>query len=321
MNFIRTILLFLFSVPILGSKFVIPLILAVITVPNLKYLNSKFYLHALILCLPILFSRLLFSIEFDVTILYVLASIILSVNKVSFNKKSLLAVLFVFIFFHLISFVSLIQFNIDIIPEYIYGESRHNVQNNSFISFRPSGIFQEPSTLAIHYLVVTIFLMRDSIEKNSKYIFLSIFFSMLTFSVISILFILVLIPYLKKFKYVVAVFVPLIYFVYEFVSQFALNKIETYFNSGIEQYSRFELLFKYLDNFYFAGFYEDFSSYVAYDLGPVIFLFIYAGIFSIPIIVYIVSKSLKNLNVLVLIFTKISIVSPLFWIVLNDKSR
>ena len=106
---------------------------------------------------------------------------------------------------------------------------------------------------------------------------------------------------------------------YEFVNQFAYNKVNSYFDMGLENYSRFELLFEYINNFTYYGFSEDFSNYVSYDLGPVVFLFIYAGIFSFPLIIYLLLKAYKNINLFILILTKISVVNPLFWIVINDK--
>ncbi len=319
MNLLRTILLFLFTIPVFGSKFIIPIALLILTIPNFKYLSSSFYFYSLLFCVPIIFSKLFFSTEFDPTIFYVVVSILISVNKISISNKSLKTILFIFIFFHLLSVVSILQTGYDFIPDFIYGESRHYVQNNTLINFRPSGIFQEPSTFAIHYLIIAILLLREKTSENIKYVFLSILASLFTFSVISVLFILILIPFLKKAKYIFLIFIPLGFFIYEFLNQFALNKINNYFDIGIQNYSRFELLFKYLDNFYFAGFYENLSNYVAYDLGPIIFLFIYAGIFSFPIIIYISMRCIKDLNLLVLVFTKISVVSPLFWVVLNNK--
>ncbi len=319
MNLIRTVLLFFFTVPLFGSKFIIPILLIIFSIPTLKYLNSKFFLRVLLFFALIFFSRLFLATEFDPTLFYILMAIILSANKFNLESKNLRIILFILFVFHLISFLSLYQFDVDIIPNYIYGESRHLVQSNTLVDFRPSGIFQEPSTFAVHYLIIAILLMNISAEKNKKYIIFSIILSLLTFSVISLLFTIVLIPFFKKIRYIFLLFIPIIFFMYEFVNQFAYNKVNSYFDMGLENYSRFELLFEYINNFTYYGFSEDFSNYVSYDLGPVVFLFIYAGIFSFPLIIYLLLKAYKNINLFILILTKISVVNPLFWIVINDK--
>ena len=69
-------------------------------------------------------------------------AIILSENKFNLESKNLRIILFILFVFHLISFLSLYQFDVDIIQNYIYGESRHLVQSNTLVDFRPSGIFQ-----------------------------------------------------------------------------------------------------------------------------------------------------------------------------------
>ena len=90
--------------------------------------------------------------------------------------------------------------------------------------------------------------MNISAEKNKKYIIFSIILSLLTFSVISLLFTIVLIPFFKKIRYIFLLFIPIIFFMYEFVNQFAYNKVNSYFDMGLENYSRFELLFEYINN-------------------------------------------------------------------------
>jgi len=321
MNLIRTILIFFFSVPVFGSKFFIPILLIIFSVSNIKYLNRKFYIYSIFLFSIILFSQLFLSTRFDPNMFYILIAIILSVNSVSIESKNLKIILFIMLFFHIFSIFTLFQFEIDFFPNLLYGESRHLVQSNTFVNFRPSGVFQEPSTFAVYYLVIAILLSKISKEKNRKYIIFSILLSLLTFSVISLLFPIVLIPFFKRIRYIFLLFIPIIFFIYEFINQFAFNKINAYFDMGIENYARFELLFEYLNDFNYYGFQNDLSAYVAYDLGPIVYLFIFAGIFSFPLIIFLLFKAFKNLNLLVLLLTKISISNPLFWIAMNNRQR
>ena len=229
MNLTRTILLFFFTIPVFGSKFVIPLLLIIFSIPNIKYLNSKFYLHTIFFFSVIFFSRLFLSTQFDPNLFYILIAIILSVNSISLESKNLKIILFILLFFHLISIFSLFQSEVDIIPNLIYGESRHLVQSNTFVDFRPSGIFQEPSTFALYYLIIAILLSNISRDKNRKFIIFSIILSLMTFSVISLLFPIVLLPFFKRIRYIFLLFIPIIFFIYEFINQFAYNKINSYF--------------------------------------------------------------------------------------------
>ena len=212
------------------------------------------------------------------------------------------------------------------IPFYLYGENRHLVGVNELIKFRPSGLFLEPSTFSINYSALTVLLLFNNEKNRFKrlYLILSVFFAILTFSVISVISFIILLVYFKRFinKYIYRGLVLLSssIFIFFFVTEFVVPKLSLYFNSGLENYTRVELIYRAFENFSLKPI-NYVSEGVSLDNGPIIFLFLLAGVYSIPLIIYLLKKSLKDFKIFLLIFSKISITYPLIWVIMNKKNE
>lgn len=262
--------------------------------------------------------------ELSMTSISIFFSMIIgfSIREVKIN--SILIILSIFIAFHLFSFVSILYYGYDLIPQYLYGESRHLVGVNTLIKIRPSGLYPEPSTLAINYIAISIilFLRKENYKYKNVLISLSILFSILTFSVISIVSVLILVSnyrhYFKSFFYKFIIAGGLSYFLYNFMTLFVLPKIGLYSDRGLDSYKRFELFYVMSENIGFKP--VNFTkSGVALDNGPITYLILFCGVYAIPMIFYILKKSKNNLDVILILFTKISLTYPLLWLILKNN--
>ena len=99
-----------------------------------------------------------------------------------------------------------------------------------------------------------------------------------------------------------------------------VGKVNLYNEEGLDNYSRFELVYKMIDNIGFVP--ENLIELgVSLDNGPIIYLLLFCGVYSIPIIFYIVKKSKNNTGLLLLLITKISITYPLLWVILRNNEN
>lgn len=326
MKTFKLLLLFLLGVPILDSKYPLYIFLLLLCISGFKNISFRKTINFLLLLLPIIFCELLIYNEFFTVSISIFFSFIIANSFEKIKLNSLKYVLFLFIGFHIISFISLNYFGFDLIPLYIYGESRHLVGVNSLIQFRPSGLFLEPSTLSINYIALTIMFIYNKEKTRFKklFLFLSVIFSILTFSVISIISLIIILVHLRKifnsFLYKVLLISSSLFFISSFFTKFIIPKISLYIDSGLENYSRFELIYVALKNFGITPI-KLVQEGVALDNGPIIYLLLLSGIYSLPLILFLLKNSLKDSKLLLLIFTKISVTYPLIWLILKEKNE
>lgn len=320
MGLIRCVLVFLAGVPIFGSKEIIfgLLVLSCIPLINTEILTKLF--KFIVLVFPIIF--LLFFIHQDhfYTPISIIASYMIAISMKRVKLYDLKIVLRLLMAFHLVSFISLYLNGSDLIPELLFSESRHAVGINSLIKYRPSAIYQEPSNLALAYISIAILSIKLCGYGQNKILRPALACSLLTFSVISLISIIILVLSIKKDrKSVIKSFfsaVSFFLFIFFFVKLFALPKIQLYINSGISEYSRFNLLYK-------SGFSDNLivnnivSEGVSLDNGVIIYILILAGFLGIPLISYIVYKSYKDIKLILILFTKLSLTYPLFWLLIE----
>ena len=279
-----------------------------------------------LLLLPIMFCELILFTQTPAVSLSIFLSFLISKSFTKIRLNSIKYVLFLFVGFHLFSYYSLITYGFDMIPSYLYGESRHLVGVNSLIEFRPSGLFLEPSTFSVSYSALTIMLLynKDNDRFKKLYLILSVVFAILTFSVISIISIIILLVYFRTFinSYLYRIILTLSssFFIFSFFTEFIIPKLSLYLENGIEKYSRVRLVFDALENFSLIPT-NYVSQGIALDNGAIVFLFLLAGIFSLPLITYLMKKSFLDFKILLLILSKISITYPLIWLLIKQSNE
>lgn len=293
---------------------------------KLKYTSSKKTLKIVLLMIPVVLCELFVFQQFFIVSLSILGSFLIAETFEKIEYNSLKTILLIFISFHAFSFYSLLTFGVDLIPEFLYEGSRHLVGVNDLIKFRPSGIFLEPSTFAINYIALTILFLKNKEQSGNKNIYLltSVVFSLLTFSVISVISLLILIYYHKMFfnSFLVklSVFIIIGYLSYMFLISFVVPKINLYFVEGLENYARFELFFRMIEEFSLSPV-NYVNQGVALDNGPIIYLLLFCGVYAIPLAIYMLIKSLKDFKIFLLILTKISVTYPLIWLILKKDEN
>lgn len=222
---------------------------------------------------------------------------------------------------------SLIGLGYDMVPEILYGESRHAVHNNSFLTFRASGLYQEPSTMGLHMLLLSIW--ADRSHPDRKWIGLTFSgIALLTFSSITIL---------AAFKIAIdlrhtlrsksaLLLVPVIlvggYFALQSFYGFFLDKLILYNSNGFENAKRFEALFFTLDqiavgrfNFFTGHPPETIQRFVLYDLGPLISTSLILGLSGVILMLVFLARMRPTiLNFAIILSTKAAIGNPLLWV-------
>ena len=327
MKTFKILLMFLVGLPIFGSKLILYLILLLLCIPQIRNIRFKEYIYLFyILIVPMLICELLIFQKAPVVSISIFCSMIIGYSVREIKIKSIIVVLTVLIASQIFSFYSIVNYGYDLVPQYIYGESRHLVGVNALIQYRPSGIYMEPSNLAVYYIAILIilFLSKEKYKYKNVLIIITTLFSILTFSVISLVSLLIIIINYKRFVgnfiYKVIIAITSSLFTYHFVTSFVVGKVNLYNEEGLDNYSRFELVYKMIDNIGFVP--ENLIELgVSLDNGPIIYLLLFCGVYSIPIIFYIVKKSKNNTGLLLLLITKISITYPLLWVILRNNEN
>jgi len=327
MKTFKILLIFLVGLPIFGSKLYLYLLLLLLCIPQLRNIRIKEYVFMFyILILPMLICEMFIFQKVPVVAITIFCSIIIGYSIREIKIKSIIVVLTVLIASQIFSFYSIINFGYDLVPKYLFGESRHLVGFNDLIKYRPSGIYLEPSTLAVYYIAILIilFLSKEKHKYKNVLIIITTIFSILTFSVISLVSLLILAIYYKRFIgnfiYKTIIVISISLFTYSFVMSFVIGKVNLYMEEGFDSYSRFQLVYKMFDNIGFVP--ENLVELgVSLDNGPIIFLLLFCGVYSIPMIFFIIKKSKNNKGLLLLLATKISITYPLIWVILRNNEK
>lgn len=310
---------FMFAVPAFGVNVNLFYLISLLFILRWKVNKHrlKVYLFNLAIIVPLLFVLLVYPSKW-LTLLVLFVAFTTGLYD-KYNLKGLKVILYVLIGSTLLSYITLLLSGQDLLPSILYGESRHSVGAFQEASFRPSGFYLEPSTLAYHFLLLAF--LFDLIGKRfntgvDKYIRICIVFSFLTLSPAS----LVGLVFLKKFKikklrYRVPVYIAGLVMLYTII-KLLLYKLEVYSSLGFASVERFKALYRAFDGDIMFGLsISEISNMVIYDNGPIISLILYFGYFSIPLILFLLYIVIKDWRFLALLLIKIPFTNPLLWMV------
>lgn len=309
------ILILSVGIPVFGNKIVLYstfLVRELFIALNLKKAHIK--TTFILVVFPLFISAIYRDVVLDVVAIG--SSLVLGYSfarRVTISRRSLLRVALFLLVSHIFSFWSLYDTGIDRLPFLIYGESRHEVPLTSPFPFRPSGFFQEPSSLCAIYLALLALARKIGYDTL---VWLLLFASFCTFSGISLL-ALIMVNWkrsLISLRYWSIIFLPLIiYLLVNSLVPFVIDKVLLY-SGNIENYSRVidiisitrsDVIFGKMD-------YEG----VILDNGPLLFLLLKFGVFALPLMFYIVTLTKNNLFLVIILFIKLSVTLPLIWLVL-----
>ncbi len=225
------------------------------------------------------------------------------------------------------SALTLIAFGYDLIPQLIYGESRHAVHDNVFLKFRVSGLYQEPSTLGLHMLLLS--LWADQTHPRQRFVSMTFAgIALLTFSSITILAAFKIVMDLRKVlrsKFSLLLLpVVLVGGVVALRSfyLFFVEKVSLYAGQGLETAKRFEALFFTWDQIafdefnFFQGHDTDIiQKFVVYDLGPLLSTLLILGFpGALLVTAFLVRMRFSLVNIAIVLATKATLNNPLLWI-------
>lgn len=236
-----------------------------------------------------------------------------------YNLKGLRVILYVLIGSTLLSYITLFLLGQDLLPTILYGESRHAVGAFQEVSYRPSGYYLEPSTLAYHFLLLAFLFDLTGRRLGvmvDKHIRICIIFSFLTLSPASLVGLVFLKKFrIKKLRYRVPVLIASLGVIYTVV-QLLLYKIEVYSRIGFESVERFKALHRAFNgDITFGLSISEISNFVIYDNGPIISLILYFGYLALPLILFLFYIVVKDWRFVALLLIKIPFTNPLLWMV------
>lgn len=328
-EFIVPILLSLYFVPIpvLGA-WAAPflLLLCLLTDPRLSvplselliYIGFAFLILLMILIQP---EKLSFLISL---LLVVLISRMLELIA---RNWSLVPALWLHLGVALVSLLTLLSLGYDLLPMTIYGESRHGIHLNTFLTFRISGIYLEPSTMGLHMLLMSIWANHAHPEKRWVAMTYSAM-ALASFSSVTIIAAfkialdlrhqlrsrsaLLLIPVLVLAG---GIFLQRFYLFFE-------DKLSLYRAQGLDGSRRFEALFVTRDmisrgefNIMLGHEIEIIQRYVFYDLGAVISTPMILGVGGVLMVgAFLMRMRWSMINIAIVMATKATINNPLLWI-------
>lgn len=308
--------------PMIGLKLFFPITILLALLVNKQMKKTHIFLFISIL-VYILILILIFEDASNKHIIIINLFASLSIFFISFNisMKDWIYVGFFHSFFFIISMISLYTLNADIIVEFLYGESRHAIGAFSQISFRPSGLYQEPSTFSYHLLVFSLIIHFVDPEKYYKEKVVFLIISMLSFSVAGLISALILfyliISRIKSLKTVLGlliIIVPVMSYIVNILIEFLFYKYNVYISRGFEETTRFEPIYQLLNNPSIYGLSpEILQSLVLFDLGPIASSILIFGVFSLPLLLILIYATIKKPLILGLFLTKIALTNPLLW--------
>lgn len=317
-----------------GFPLVIPLLCLFLTFCDLK---PKWKSGEIFLVLFLVGSSLLIflhSIDKAISFMVIAGCLFIALNyRDRLSNFSLSLAFCLHIIFALISFISLFFLGYDYIPEQIYGESRHLVHVNEFVSYRVSGIYREPSNFAVAMLLLAMWghqLQPSKLQHFQCLCFLGL--SILTYSSVSILAMVYL--FLKyggtifraKSLPLFIILAPVLTLLAIPAVWFFIDKVILYQSRGLDDASRFQILSSFSD--FGAGFSWVFGAspkmlddYVVYDLGPLLSPFLIYGAFGLIAIILFIRYAGFSMRLLILALTKVSPTNLLLWIVIINKDK
>ena len=309
----------MFAVPAFGMNVNIAYLISLLFVLRLQLSKQRLNLYILLLFLSVPLVIIVFVEPSKWLGLLVMEVALITVLYDKYKSNALKGIFYILICSISFSYLSLFFTGVDFIPEFLYGESRHTVGAFEYVNYRPSGFYQEPSTLAYHLLLLA-FLFdlvgRRYQLKLETYVLSCVFFSFLTLSP-SALVGLVFFRNVRaiKVRYRIPLFIASIIVVFS-VIQLLLYKLDVYTSVGLSEVIRYKaLVAAFQNNLIFGLSPSEISHMVIYDNGPIISLLLYFGYLSIPVLLFLFYVLLKDWRFIALLIIKIPFTSPLLWMV------
>lgn len=234
----------------------------------------------------------------------------------------------------MVSLMTLVALGYDLAPMTLYGESRHAIHQNAFLTFRISGLYLEPSTMGLHMLLMSIWANHSHPDKRWVAMLYS-GMSLVTFSSVTILaaFKIAHDLLLRLRSKAGILLIPVVILGSGMVLQpfylFFTDKLALYNADGLENAKRFEALVFTLDmiglgefNLFLGHKVEVIQRYVFYDLGPVISTPMILGLGGVLLIlVFLARMRWSLLNIAIVMATKATINNPLLWVATSRRRK
>ena len=332
-TYAMTISLATIPIPFIGLKLFFPLaiLLALIN-------HRRFSLVRLLISLIILTSLSIMCVAFKnepskvLIVVYCAISVSFILFDFKIKAKDWIRVGYFQIVFFVLSIISILVLDTDLIAQFIYGESRHSTGAFSLVKFRGSGLYQEPSTFAYHLIGIAFALHLISTKDVFYSKITLLFFSLLSFSaaaVVSLVFLSYLAiksPLKFKVKLAILVFIsPAFVWIGYIVVEFLLYKINVYSQMDLSMVTRFQAVNLFYEQLPIFGLDEEtLKNNVVFDLGPIFSSILIFGVLAIPVGMLLTFCCFKSPMFLCLIVTKIPLTDPLLWFLANkiiDEKR
>ena len=312
---LEVLLLMFMGIPILGSKYYFYFVYVFREI--IRALRDKsVYIPKDVVVAILALIIVGFSGHKNLNSLAIIISMMLGYNlarRIKLTSRHINRIFCFLVCFHVLSLISLEVLEYDYFPSLLYGESRHQVPASSAFPYRPSGLFQEPSSFCVLYFALLAVSRSSGYDKITPFILLA---GLLTFSGISLLGLLMLNwrVLLGKSKLFVLILVPFIFFIVSnYLMPFVQAKVISY-SSDLESYSRVADILNLSQSDVLFGKADVVG--VILDNGALVFLFLSYGIFAFPLILSLVLRSRRNIAVLFLLFVKLPLTLPLLWFVI-----
>jgi len=313
-------------IPFIGLKLFFPFAILLALINHRRFSLSRLLISLVILTL---LSSMCFAFKNEPSKILIVVYCAISVSFILFDfkikAKDWIRVGYFQIVFFVLSIISILLLDTDIIAQFIYGESRHSTGAFSLVKFRGSGLYQEPSTFAYHLIGIAFALHMIS-DKDYFYSKITLlFFSLLSFSAAAAVS-LVFLSYLAiksplKFKIKIAILVfisPAFIWIGYIVVEFLLYKINVYSQMDLSMVTRFHAVNLFYEQLPIFGLDEaTLKNNVVFDLGPLFSSVLIFGVFAIPVGGLLVYCCIKKTMFLCLIVTKIPLTDPLLWFLAN----
>ncbi|AIY66939.1 hypothetical protein [Pseudoalteromonas piratica] len=313
-------------IPFIGLKLFFPFALLLALVSTQTY---DVYKIINTLAVALLLSICAFIYKDDPVKILIIVYCALSISFLLFDfdvhEKHWLSVAYLLIVFFILSILSIQFLGYDIIAKIIYGESRHEIGAFELISFRGSGVYQEPSTYAYHLIAIVCLLHL----ANSKDFFLQkciiLIFALLSFSaaaavaLLMLAYLLIYAPIRFNLKLSLLLLLsPAIVYLGYIVVTFLQYKVGHYATTGFDEVTRFQAISLFSATTPILGLTaEQLNNLVIFDMGPLISSVLIFGLLAIPVVFVLLFCCIKNPPSFCLLLTKIPLTDPLLWCVVN----
>ncbi|WP_372766132.1 hypothetical protein [Pseudoalteromonas sp.] len=313
-------------IPFLGLKLFFPIALFVALVSTHSY---DLYKIIKTLSVILLLSIAAFIYKDDPFKILIIVYCALSISFLLFDfdihEKHWLSVAYLLIIFFILSIISIQFLGYDIIAKLIYGESRHEIGAFELISFRGSGVYQEPSTYAYHLIAIVCLLHIANSKDYFSQKCIILIFALLSFSaaaavaLLMLAYLLVYAPIRFNLKLSLLLLLsPAVFYLGYIVITFLQYKVGHYATTGFAEVTRFQAISLFSETTPALGLSaEQLSNLVIFDMGPLISSVLIFGLLAVPVVFVLLFCCVKNPPSFCLLLTKIPLTDPLLWCVVN----